>query len=427
MSIIERDRAAAFFADHDDGSQVLICSEIGSEGRNFQFAHHQVLFDLPLNPDLLEQRIGRLDRIGQTETIELHVPYMENSAQAVMFHWYHEALGAFEHTCPTGHSVFVQVEAELLAALQQGEKPDHALITHSKQLHDELTEALHRGRDRLLEYNSCRPQVANELQRRALQGDDSNTMLDYLDSLFDCFGVDSEVHGNNSFVICPGEHMQAGSFPGLHEDGMTITWDRDTALANEDMHFLSWEHPMLIGAMDMVTSSEMGNTAVTAVKYNGVKPGSLLIECLYVLESASSDILQSSRYLPPTTIRVVVDQQGREHTAAVGHEALNSVREAVDKKTANKIAKGYAQILRDMIGLAEQRAQQQTPAILEEAHRQSQHTLQTEIDRLKALRLVNPNVRDEEIEFYEQEWQAVNHVLDSAKPRLDAVRVIVTT
>ena len=88
LSIIERDRAAAYFADTEGGAQVLVCSEIGSEGRNFQFAHHLVLFDLPLNPDLLEQRIGRLDRIGQTEIINIHVPYLEQSAQAVLFNWF---------------------------------------------------------------------------------------------------------------------------------------------------------------------------------------------------------------------------------------------------------------------------------------------------------------------------------------------------
>ncbi|MBT8135297.1 MAG: RNA polymerase-associated protein RapA, partial [Gammaproteobacteria bacterium] len=95
LSIVERDRAAAFFADFETGSQILVCSEIGSEGRNFQFAHHLVLFDLPINPDLLEQRIGRLDRIGQSETINIHVPYFEASAQSVCFSWYHEALQAF--------------------------------------------------------------------------------------------------------------------------------------------------------------------------------------------------------------------------------------------------------------------------------------------------------------------------------------------
>ena len=53
LSLIQRDRNAAYFAN-PEGAQILLCSEIGSEGRNFQFAHHLVLFDLPLNPELLE-------------------------------------------------------------------------------------------------------------------------------------------------------------------------------------------------------------------------------------------------------------------------------------------------------------------------------------------------------------------------------------
>ena len=64
LNLIQRDRQAAYFAD-PEGARVLLCSEIGSEGRNFQFAHHFILWDLPGNPELVEQRIGRLDRIGQ--------------------------------------------------------------------------------------------------------------------------------------------------------------------------------------------------------------------------------------------------------------------------------------------------------------------------------------------------------------------------
>jgi ATP-dependent helicase HepA len=74
QSLIERDRGAAWFAD-PEGARLLITSSIGGEGRNFQFAHHLVLYDVPANPEVLEQRIGRLDRIGQTHTIQIHVPY----------------------------------------------------------------------------------------------------------------------------------------------------------------------------------------------------------------------------------------------------------------------------------------------------------------------------------------------------------------
>ena len=83
LTLVQRDRNAAWFAE-PDGARLLLCSEIGSESRNFQFAQHLVLFDLPLNPELLEQRIGRLDRIGQSEDIQIHVPYLAHSPKEVL-------------------------------------------------------------------------------------------------------------------------------------------------------------------------------------------------------------------------------------------------------------------------------------------------------------------------------------------------------
>src|SRR5207247_11470388 len=104
LSLVQRDRNAAWFAEKD-GARILICSEIGSEGRNFQFAHHLVLFDLPLDPELLEQRIGRLDRVGQTSEISLHVPYVVGSGQEVLARWYHEGLNAFEKNLQGGREL----------------------------------------------------------------------------------------------------------------------------------------------------------------------------------------------------------------------------------------------------------------------------------------------------------------------------------
>ncbi|MEM8236053.1 helicase-related protein, partial [Morganella morganii] len=117
LSIIERDRAAAYFASEEEGAQVLLCSEIGSEGRNFQFASQLVMFDLPFNPDLLEQRIGRLDRIGQMHDIQIMVPYLEHTAQAVLGRWFHEGLDAFEHTCPTGRTIYDSCYEQLIGYL----------------------------------------------------------------------------------------------------------------------------------------------------------------------------------------------------------------------------------------------------------------------------------------------------------------------
>ena len=113
LSLIQRDRNAAYFANQE-GAQILLCSEIGSEGRNFQFAHHLVLFDLPLNPELLEQRIGRLDRIGQTSTIQIHVPYYKDSWTELLFDWHHKALNGMENSLKGGIYILKHVKINCL-------------------------------------------------------------------------------------------------------------------------------------------------------------------------------------------------------------------------------------------------------------------------------------------------------------------------
>ena len=115
LSLIERDRAAAYFADADSGARALICSEIGSEGRNFQFAQHLVCYDLPSHPDLLEQRIA-LDRIGQMGVVNIHVPVSEGSVEDVRFRWFHEGLDAFESSCSIGHLIYSELGAALCSA-----------------------------------------------------------------------------------------------------------------------------------------------------------------------------------------------------------------------------------------------------------------------------------------------------------------------
>ena len=429
MSIVERDRAAAYFADPVNGSQVLICSEIGSEGRNFQFAHHLVLFDLPLNPDLLEQRIGRLDRIGQTDTIHIHAPYFENSAQAVMKRWYHEGLNAFEQTCPAGHSVYVEVEEDLVAALRStgnGSGQLEKLVQETSARYQVLIQALHNGRDRLLEINSCRPEIANALQATGLKADNDPALVNYLDLVFDQYGVDSDYHSQDCLVLHPSEHVQA-NFPGLTEDGMTVTFSRDIALTNEDMAFLTWEHPLVTWAMDLVLTSELGNSGFTIIKDERFKPGTLILECLYILESASTEQLQSLRYMPPTLMRAVTDVQGRDLAGALSHEKINAELGAVDAETAAQIIRGQSDVIKQILQKANQFADTNAKQVIETAHQQTRQALSSEINRLKALKKVNPNVRDEEIAWFENQWQGLNEAIDSARPRLDAVRVVIAT
>jgi SNF2 family DNA or RNA helicase len=78
MSAAEKDRAVGNF---QNGNNVMLCSEIGGEGRNLQFCSTMVNFDLPWNPMKIEQRIGRIHRIGQTRPVHVYNLCAANTAE----------------------------------------------------------------------------------------------------------------------------------------------------------------------------------------------------------------------------------------------------------------------------------------------------------------------------------------------------------
>ena len=424
MTLLERDRAAAWFADDEDGAQVLICSEIGSEGRNFQFAHHLVLYDLPLNPDLLEQRIGRLDRIGQNAVINIHVPYVKGSAQQVLFRWYHEGLGAFSQTCPAGHQVYLQTRPELQQHLDDPLLPVDTFIERTHELHQSLDRELQLGRDRLLEINSCRPGVAAALIDEAMRRDLDFDLFKFMERIYDCYGVNSDIRGRDGWVITPGDNMLT-QMPGLPEDGMTVTYDRSAALANEDLHYLTWEHPFVRNAMDMILSSEFGNTALVALNYSGVKAGTLLAECHFLMDFSDDSGSHNERYFPNSTIRVVVDESGQDHAGRVDLEAALQQTQRVDADTAIKVVKARQTELTQMLEFADLVADSHVPGLIADARSNGRELLGHEVERLIELRKVNPGVRDAEIEFFQGQLDRFESALGHARLRLDAVRVIV--
>ncbi len=426
MNILERDRAAAYFADEEFGAQVLICSEIGSEGRNFQFAHHLVLFDLPAHPDLLEQRIGRLDRIGQKHRIQLHVPYLENSPQERLFQWYHQALNAFLATCPTGNALQHQFGSRLLPLLEAGDDDEwDVLIDAAKTERERLEGELHAGRDRLLELNSGGAGEGEALVEAILEQDDQFALPIYMEQLFDAFGIDSEDHSENALILRPSEKMLDASFPLGDDEGVTITYDRNLALAREDMQFLTWEHPMVQGGMDLVRSGSMGNTGVALIKNKALKPGTVLLELLYVSEVVAPRALQLGRYLPPAALRCLLDANGNDLAHKVAFETLNDQLESVPRASANKFVQAQRDALNTTIGAGESKIAPRHAERVAEAKRRLAADTDEELARLTALQAVNPSVRDSELEALRQQREQGLAMLDKAALRLEAIRVLV--
>lgn len=428
MSILERDKAAAYFAQEEGGAQVLICSEIGSEGRNFQFANQLVMFDLPFNPDLLEQRIGRLDRIGQNRDIDIHVPYLQGTSQAILARWFDEGLNAFAETCPTGRTVYDKFGDRLIEMLASGDTSDlDDVIAESAVMNKELKAQLEQGRDRLLEMHSNGGEKAQAIVDKIAATDGDTNLVTFALSLFDTIGLDQDDKGENALVVTPSEHMLVPSYPGLPYEGATITFDRETALSREDMNFISWEHPMIQGGIDLLMSEGVGTTAVSLLKNKALPVGTMLLELVYKVDAQAPKRSGISRFLPTTPIRLMLDGKGNDLSSQVEFESFNRQLSPVGRHIATKLVSSVQAQVHQMIEAGDKLVVEKVDAIRSQAQQEMQASLNAELERLQALKAVNPNIRDEELEAIEEQIKLLTGYIGQAQYQLDSLRMIVVS
>jgi ATP-dependent helicase HepA len=356
--------------------------------------------------------------------VQIHVPHLAESRTARLLHWYHDGLNAFEKSCAIGSAVVAALGDSLPEGLD-GSADDFAALLEQTQLLAESQRAkLDAGRDRLLEQAACRPRRAAELVAALEAEDASDKLSEWLELAFDAFGVDSEEHSEKAIIISPSDHMQVASFPGLPDEGMTATCDRDTALSREDMTFLSWEHPLVQGAIDLICHGDKGQVSACAVSHRALPPGNLLVEALLVAECPAPRSLNADRYLPQTAIRLLIDARGRERSADIG--PLLATAEGVPPKLARQLVRAQQDALIALIERAQQTAEQQLAPLREAALKNMRRELDSELTRLRALAAVNPAVREDEVAHLEDLRTALAEALGELRLQLDAVRLVFT-
>ena len=427
LSVVERDRAAAWFADPEDGCRLLLCSEIGSEGRNFQFLSALVTIELPLAPDLLEQRIGRLDRIGQSRTVEIHVPAAPGSPDARRARWYHEGLDAFETLSRTGSIVARELgEPALLAALGEadpGEAVVDALIEATRALDRAVGERLEAGRDRLLELNSNRPErVQEHLDAFAREARDP-ALEDFLLRVLDRFGVDA-AEQSGWWLLKPTDTMQLERFPLLPEGGMSATFDRSLALAREDLAFLTWDHPMVVAAIDLILDEGYGQADAQVIRTPELPAGLAIVDASYALECPADPALGLDRHLPAHVRRFAAGLDGRDWTATLEGLDVGAARVRYDRKRLQQVVRGSRGPLDVLIGRTAAKADAALPALVAEARASIEAERAEERERLVALARVNPAVDEAEIDALDALAARRLEALGAARSRPVSVRVL---
>jgi len=420
LTLLQRDRNAAWFAQ-EDGARLLICSEIGSEGRNFQFCSRLVFFDLPLNPELVEQRIGRLDRIGQKKNIQIHIPYTKSSNRELLANWMHRGLNAFEECILGGETLLKEYEDRLHHCFTDGPGKLPQLIEDTDESRKKLTVKLQEGTDRLLEINSHSSEESAKLIHEIKQSEDSSELEKFALQVFDFMGLGVDDIGPRTYRITHAGRLPV-NLPGNRDGSAALTFDRSRAVSRDDLIYVSMDHPVISACVEQLLGLDVG-TAVFA-HWNADSAPTLLMESVFVLECLAPQRINADRFLPPTPIRVVINHRGKPE---LGHDGrFISMPENLQNGAAHLIPE-YQEIrnlIQPIAQAGESLAMKQAEALKKAATDVMDEQLTTEIQRLESLAKVNKTVRPEELASLKKERSSLSNCLAQARFRLDSTRLV---
>ncbi len=302
LPMVDRDRQVARFRD-PDGPKLLICTEVGGEGRNFQFAHHLVHYDLPWSPATVEQRIGRLDRIGQTQNVDIHVFDVEGTFSADVLAVLRDAVGVFGETVGGLDAVLEEVEPKLTELALAPAKERAAYV---KELKDKVSAArkqVKQAYDPLLDLRSFDEVAVTELVERAEKridheaGDDESLddrllglardlderLEENITELGERLGIrvdtDQEVDAFQA-AFHFGHALSVEALPGFditEERTVLGTFWRDTAVEQEEIEYFATGHPLVESLFGFVKDGPFGRNGArfidvrTPMKARGVE------------------------------------------------------------------------------------------------------------------------------------------------------------
>lgn len=433
LEMVERDRQAAWFAQ-PDGAQILLCSEIGGEGRNFQFAHHLVLFDIPLHPDLLEQRIGRLDRIGQVGPIQIHVPFYENTPEEVLARWYAEGLESFVRPWNGGNVMdalrepLTEVCRKYLPKAVGYAKRETALNALIKETHQVVADVHKRQRDSidcLIDLNSFDETKGNALGKKIREIDSHPMLRDFMEETFNFFGVEVEdLDGPNTFKVTAHSLTFVENFPGLTAHGeQMVTYDRNHALTREEISFMSWDHPIVQGALTLVLEGDAGRLSGGFWNFDQLPAGSIVCEILFVIQVTAAEALEVERDLPLRAMRLFIGPNGDIISPAPVPD-LSDINPFSQKEVELVLPK-LRELLPDRIERATEVLSRKLKTMIAEATEHRTRRFGAEIARLEQLSRVNQLVSAKEIRLQREKLEEGLAAIQTSVPRVEGIRILV--
>ena len=280
LSLDEKERAVANFRDLAD---VLVTTEAGGEGRNFQFAHIMVNYDLPWNPMRVEQRIGRLDRIGQRHRVLIYNLALAGTIEERVLDVLENRIELFRESVGALEPILGEIETDLVRlVLTHRDRLDENLDLYVTQLDQRIAAAKETEEmlaDFVLDEASLRRDTVNELLQRPRLATHEDLRAVVAASL--AYHGGALTHGGDIEEIALSPHLETQiEWPRPTTRGL---FDPAAALQHEETEFFAMGHELIDRLV--VLASEVGATT-TAYRDVSVPAGETLVEFYYELETS---------------------------------------------------------------------------------------------------------------------------------------------
>ncbi len=166
IGVLEKDRAIARFRE-DSGPCLLISTEAGGEGRNLQFSHLLVNYDLPWNPMRVEQRIGRVDRIGQEKVVSVFNFSVQGTIEERILDVLERRIGLFKQTVGGLDPILGEVETDLRKIYQMAEHEAKRALDEMERSIEQRVAAARKAESQLADFimdaRSFQPRIAEQI------------------------------------------------------------------------------------------------------------------------------------------------------------------------------------------------------------------------------------------------------------------------
>ncbi len=417
LTVFERDKQAVWFTD-PEGADILLCSEIGSEGRNFQAAHTLIFWDIPLSPDTVEQRIGRLDRIGQTHLVDVYVMYFKGGTPEERLFAWHKIMGSFEGPVEGGEEIATAVRLDQVL-MQPGDfRP---VLAHSLELAKQYKQKAEDNVDYLVDLNSFDEERGQKLAA-VIEAETKHFDVEgVVTKLLDRFGVNAEeLSTPGLYHLTPSKHMQIEALSRLHEGGMLATFDRELALAREEVEYLNGAHPLVKELLSFALDGTDGSAS--AVHWKSAPKAGLIVQFLFIFEAIGQDNLELGRYLSPVPILINVNLDGTIYREEIpSHKGMKRIKPNSVVKLWERCGE-RVELLTEKVVKA---IQNMVKPMRTKAMNKAKLILEGEKLRLQELSKINPSVTQVDVEAQDDLNEVVYSAIADSTPRLDAIRLVV--